>query len=57
MEENLENGPQISEYKGRPVITLNPGERYPFTFGISKAKLLLENLDHIRKFVEEYDKK
>ncbi|MBN1996768.1 hypothetical protein JW935_04390 [candidate division KSB1 bacterium] len=56
MEENVENGPQISEYKGRPVITLNPGDRYPFTFGVSKAKLLLENLEHIKKFVEDYDK-
>jgi len=44
-----------SEFKGKPVITLkrNEEDQYPFTFGLSKAKLIIENLDEIKKFVEE----
>ena len=47
--------PEISEYKGRPVITLNPGERYPFTVGLSKAKLILQHIEDIKAFVEKHD--
>jgi len=54
--EERTGAPEISEYKGRPVITLNPGERYPFTFGLAKAKLILQHLDDIRDFVEKHDK-
>jgi hypothetical protein len=54
--EEKSNVPEIGEYKGRPVITLNPGERYPFTFGLAKAKLILQHIDDIRVFVEKYDK-
>jgi len=44
-----------SEFKGKPVLILrrDAEDKYPFSFGISKAKLLLENLDEIQKFVEE----
>ena len=56
-DEKLSNGPEISEYKGNPVITLNPGERFPFTFGLSKAKLILKYLDEIRAFIQQYEKK
>jgi hypothetical protein len=51
-----ENEPVIGEFKGNPVITLNPNSRYPFTFGLSKAKLILEHLDSIKKFITQYDK-
>ena len=46
---------QIGEFKGHKVITLSRGddEKYPFTFGVNKAKLILENFDEIKKFVEE----
>jgi len=56
MAEEQNTGPVIGEYKGRPVITLNPNSRFPFTFGVSKAKLILEHIEEIKKFVEEYDK-
>lgn len=46
----------ISDYKGNPVITLNPDDRYPFTFGVNKAKLILEHLEDIKDFVEKYKK-
>ena len=44
-----------SEYKGKPVIIMKRDEndKYPFVFGLSKAKLILENLEEIKKFVAE----
>ena len=47
-----------SEFKGKPVLILKRDEndKYPFTFGMSKAKLILENLEEIKRFVEENDK-
>lgn len=44
-----------SEFKGKPVLILKRDEedKYPFSFGISKAKLIIENFDEIKKFVEE----
>jgi len=44
-----------SEFKGKPLIVLKRSEddQYPFSFGISKAKLIVENIEEIKKFVEE----
>ncbi|MBU0503855.1 MAG: hypothetical protein ABH882_04510 [Candidatus Omnitrophota bacterium] len=44
-----------SEFKGKPLIVIKRSEedQYPFSFGVSKAKLILENIEEIRKFVEE----
>lgn len=44
-----------TEFKGKPVLILkrNAEDKYPFSFGISKAKLILENLEEIKKFVDE----
>jgi len=44
-----------SEYKGKPIIVIkrNEEDKYPFSFGLSKAKLILENIEEIKKFVEE----
>ena len=44
-----------SEYKGRPVLILkrSEDEKFPFSFGLSKAKMILENIEEIKKFVEE----
>jgi hypothetical protein len=44
-----------SEFKGKPIIILrrNPEDKFPFSFGVSKAKLILEHLEEIKKFVEE----
>lgn len=43
------------EYKGKPLLIMKRSEedKYPFSFGISKAKLILENIEEIKKFVEE----
>ncbi len=48
-------GAKISEFKGHKVMTLMNSEddKYPFTFGVAKAKLIIENIEEIKKFVEE----
>jgi hypothetical protein len=47
-----------SEFKGNPmlVLTQGPEDKFPFQFGLKKAKLILENLDEIKKFVEKHGK-
>jgi len=47
-----------SEFKGNKMIVLknNEEDQYPFQFGVKKAKLVLENIDAIKAFVEKYDK-
>ena len=47
-----------SEFKGNRMIVLANDEedKYPFQFGIKKAKLVLENIEEIKKFVAKYDK-
>ncbi len=46
-----------TEYKGQPVIILKRSEsdRYPFSFGLSKARMIIEAIEEIKKFVEEHD--
>ena len=53
--ENQGNIVERGEYKGKPLIILkrNEEDKYPFSFGLSKAKLILDNLEEIKKFVEE----
>jgi hypothetical protein len=47
-----------SEYKGNPmlVLTQGPEDRFPFQFGLKKAKLILEHLDDIKAFVAKHSK-
>ena len=47
-----------SEYKGNPMLVLKNGEedRYPFQFGLKKAKLVIEHIEDIKKFVAKHDK-
>lgn len=44
--------PELQEYKGNKLICLNPGAKFPFSFGLTKAKMILENIDAIKKFVD-----
>lgn len=46
------------DYKGKPVVILKRSEedRFPFAFGLQKAKLILEHIEEIKKFVEKHDK-
>jgi hypothetical protein len=48
-----DNIPIITEYNGKPVIILNPGE-YQFRFGIRKAKLFMSELHQIREHIRYY---
>ena len=45
------------EKEGRtfPTIELKTGgnQKFGFTFGLTKARLILENFDEIRQFVED----
>lgn len=46
---------EFSEFKGNKVIILKRDEndKYPFSFGLTKAKLILEHINDIKKFVED----
>jgi len=48
----------VGEYKGKPILKLcrKEDDKWPFSFGVAKAKLALEHIDEIRKFVEDNDK-
>ncbi|MFA6079371.1 MAG: hypothetical protein WC779_06480 [Candidatus Omnitrophota bacterium] len=47
-----------SEFKGKPVLIIKRDEndKYPFSFGMTKAKLILDNLEEIKRFVEDNTK-
>ena len=47
-----------SEFKGKPVLVLkrSEDEKFPFSFGLAKAKMILDHLEEIKKFVTENDK-
>jgi hypothetical protein len=47
---------EYSEYKGHPLISLKRDEedKYPFRFGVSKAKLILDHTEELQKFVDEF---
>lgn len=47
-----------SEFKGKPILILKRSEEdtYPFSFGMAKAKLIVENIEEIKKFVQENEK-
>ena len=49
---------KYEEFKGNKTIVLSrsEGDTFPFSFGLGKAKLILENIDEIQKFVNENDK-
>ena len=47
------------EYKGKPTLTLsrNEEDRFPFSFGASKARLIIEHIDAIKAFVKKHSVK
>jgi len=46
---------EFGEFKGNKMIVLKrtPDDKFPFQFGVSKAKLVLEHFEDIKKFVAE----
>lgn len=47
-----------SEFKGNAMIVLKNDEedKFPFQFGVKKAKLIVENIEAIKAFVAKNDK-
>jgi len=46
---------EFGEYKGNKLIILKRDEndKFPFSFGKGKARLIVENFEAIKKFAEE----
>jgi hypothetical protein len=46
-------------YKGKPTLSIKKGadDRFPFSFGEMKARLLLAHIDDIKAFVAECEAK
>lgn len=47
-----------TEFKGKPVLVIkrDADDKYPFSFGLTKAKMILENIEEIKRFVEDNSK-
>ena len=47
-----------SEYMGKAMLVIKNDEkdRFPFSFGLSKAKKIMGALEQIKAFVEKHDK-
>ncbi len=45
-----------SEFKGNPMLVLSQGDedKFPFQFGLKKAKLILEYIEEIKAFVNKH---
>ena len=48
-----------TEFKGKPVLILKRSEedKFPFSFGLGKARLIMENIEEIKKFIEDNSEK
>jgi hypothetical protein len=46
---------EYGEFKGNKMIILKRGEdeKFPFSFGKNKAKMIVENFEEIKAFAEE----
>ncbi len=46
---------EFGEFKGNKIIRLkrNEEDKFPFSFGKNKARLIVENFEEIKKFAEE----
>lgn len=41
----------LEVYKNNPMFVLNKASRYPFSFGIHKARLILKHVEQLKTFV------
>ena len=46
---------ETTEYRGKKclVLTRKKEDKFPFTFGIAKARLIVKHIDAIRDYVDE----
>ena len=42
----------LDTYKGKPMFVINKDSRYPFSFGLAKAKLIVKHYDRLERFVQ-----
>lgn len=56
-EETYKAPAAYGEYKGNPTISLPlvEGSSFKFTFGLTKARLILEYLPEIKEFVSKHE--
>ena len=52
MEPKIDFGVKIGSYKGNSLIILPCGVDKEFSFGLTKAKSVLQYMENIKKFVE-----
>jgi hypothetical protein len=47
-----------SEFKGKAMLVIKRGEdeKFPFSFGMTKAKMILESIEEIKQFVKDNEK-
>lgn len=46
---------KAGEYKGNDLLILRASSRFPFQFGVGKAKLMIENIELIKAWVACHD--
>jgi len=58
MEKSYKQSPEFGAFKGNATISLPliEGSDFKFTFGLTKAKLILEYLEEIKGFINKHDK-
>lgn len=44
--------PKIGEYQGKPTLILNPDQKFPFSFGLGKARMIIDHYEAIVEFVK-----
>lgn len=44
------------EYRGNAMLIIRqtPQDKFPFQFGVKKARLIVEHIEDIRAFLEKY---
>lgn len=43
---------EITKYKGHPILVIKDEDgRYPFSMSVEKAKLILQHIEDIKRFV------
>ena len=47
---------KYEEYKGKAIFAIykDESDKYPFRFGVPKAKMILENIKEIERFVRDH---
>ncbi len=50
---------ETSEYKGSPVFVIkrDQDDKFPFSFGLAKARMMVENIEKIKEFIEHCETK